>query len=171
MFKMCNGHTRIALILFRWLVIKFPNPRFDRIRSAFEFSENFAQFSARLTRVLYEAFVWGVVINASEGLVSVWCTNAHHLSPVITLGILNLQWYEGEGQPTDEEIEVVYRSLSPKARSVLEMVNAHDKSAHKWRKTPKGLRLIDYGVDPFQASWGAFLNGSQRELTQATAKK
>lgn len=173
MIKICKGNTRIAVVLFSWLVIKFPSPRFDRFKSSdcWRRRESLFSFLGELLVNFYDAFIWGVASNTSEALVYRYALKPKYLSPVFTVGLLNFMFYEGEDRPTEEEILVLYQSLSDEARKVLLETDWHERSSHNWRKTPKGLRLIDYGVDPLRTDWSLFLRGFRRELTKATAKK
>ncbi len=173
MIKIRKGNTRIAVLLFRLVVIKFPNPRLDRIRS-FEYwtrRKSFFGFLGRSIRNFYDALMWGVALNTSEALVYHYSLKAKYLSPVFTLGLLNFMPYEGEDEPTREEIDALYRSLSDKARKFLLEADCHEYASHNWRRTPEGLKLIDYGQDPLKVPWAVFLRANKRELTQATAKK
>ena len=71
--------------------------------------------------------------------------------------------------PTNEEMAGLYNSLSDRSREWLKKSDDHESASHNWRKTPKGLRLIDYAADPFRTAWGAFLRGASRELGNKAA--
>ena len=175
MIKFREGNTRLVLILFNFLVLKFPNPRFDSYRNSFKNSKNFLSFLKKIPTQFYTALLYGVVANISEALVCVRIRNeskAPHLVGVFTLGICNFQLYQGEEIPTPLEMETAYKNLSASAREWLQKCNCHERSRYNWRKTPQGLRLIDYAIDPFLTAWGVFLCISARELPlkKATVK-
>ncbi|MEK7646106.1 MAG: hypothetical protein AAB381_00215 [Patescibacteria group bacterium] len=113
-----------------------------------------------------------MIANVSEALVYhfTFRPDASYLTPVFTLGICSFQIYQGEEKPTTEEIERLYRSLSLQVQEWLWKSDVHERGAHNWRRTPRGLRLIDYAVDPLRTSWAVFLMSSKRELNQATTK-
>ncbi len=171
MIRLRKGNTRIAIIFFKFLVIKIPNPRFDRHTHAFRTRETFFRFLAGRGEDIYEALLSGVLANLSEAVVyrNGWGMT-EYLVPVFSLGICNFQRYQGEERPTKTELETMVRGLSEDLQSLFFKADPHERSTSNWRKTRSGLRLIDYAADPLKTPWADFLLNSRKELSQATAK-
>ena len=170
MIKIKKGNTRIALILFSWLVIKLPNLRFDWL---YRKDYGRIRWSVRsyFTDGLYTAFLYATTANICEALLYRYMRSGHgapFLTPVFSVGICSFQLYQGEEVPTREEIIALEASLSEKAKFLLQDCELHQWMEHNWRKTPKGLRLIDYAPDPLRTSWARFIRGHEHELIPLT---
>ncbi len=147
MIKIKDGSTRIAIILFKWLVIKIPKLRTDMmILEKWKINN--------IPEILYLSFVYGFSANSTEALIYEICecrtrkktlgTNSP-LTPVFSIGIANFQIYQGENIPTEAEIIEFIKKLHPSVLQRYLKCDSHDVSNHNWRKTKKGLMIIDYG--------------------------
>lgn len=165
--KIRKGNTRIAFILFEWLVIKVPNPRWDILKNSFDKEKGVLHFLQKVINTLYFAFLQGVIANISEGLVcyKVKCIRKDFgksptpkfIAKVISFGLFNLQRYAGEIKPTEIEIDQFYKDLDPEITEILKKVSLHCRSELNWRKTPEGLKLIDYAISIESAPWYRFV--------------
>lgn len=171
MFKIRKGNTRIAIILFNYLVLKFPNPRFSAWARAFTSRKSFWEFLKTLPVVAYDYLIYGVAANVSEGQLYRWSNNLPYLVPVFSLGIVNFQRYMGEECPTNKEMSELWKKLPEELKALLLEVDCHEYGYYNWRKTPNGLKLIDYAADPLRTPWARFLRRSVKELTAMTTKK
>jgi hypothetical protein len=163
MITLCKGNTRWAFIVLDLIVVKVPNPRFDWVAQSFRYRKSFPSFMLDVLEDFYRAFVWGTVMNASEALLSLYHKDGY-LAPVVFLGFCNVQRYQGEECPTRQEIQAFYESFPDDVRKILDGVNCHDSSSHNWRKTKKGLVLIDYALDPLRTDWARFLKLAHNQL-------
>lgn len=171
MIKIHKGNTRIAVILLSFLVIKMPNPRFDWWVSRFKHRKSFLSFIAKIPMMVYGALLYGISANIIEGLI---CYNRRYLEclvPVFSIGICNFQIYQGDIEPTKEEIKELYDTLPQRALEFLAMVDLHTSAAHNWRRTNKGLKLFDYAVSPMETAWATFLGLSAETFNEATPTK
>jgi hypothetical protein len=171
MIRLSKGNTRWAFILCRYLVIKVPNPRIDWWMHSLKQLRKGRPIEAlvEIVRSFYTAILWGVMMNVSEAMLYRYTHNKAHLSAVFTIGIASFQRYEGEERPTQQEIADLYQSVAPDES--FDDINCHDSSAHNWRKTPMGLKLIDYGQDPFRTTWARYLKRYQRKLENQAGKR
>ncbi len=173
MIKLRKGNTRIALILFNLVVIKFPNPRFFEYKVYFcgkpkrEVLKEFPRLAGDYARSLYTAFISGFAINVAEAMLFCFARNVPFLTPLFSFGLINLQFYQGEDQPTEEEMLAFIAALPKKAKKYLLCIDGHSLGRHNWRKTPKGLRIIDYGPNPLLAPLGLLIR-SCAEIDDAT---
>lgn len=174
MIKIRKGNTRVVFIILNTLVVKFPNPRIDWIKNSLKQWRNPRTLLKVMLTGIYDAMLHGITANISEGLLYRQSIQIYervaYLTPVFSIGICNFQFYEGEDSPSKKEMDNLYSSLSKEARDFLDKSDMHDKSHHNWRKTSKGLRLIDYATSPLCTEWGLFLISSGDELNKATAK-
>jgi hypothetical protein len=169
MIQIRKGTTRIVFILFSYLVIKIANPRFDLLKRKFASRTSIDQFAREALRSLYFHTIYGISANVSEGLIfALIGRKALHLTPIYTLGIVNISFYEGSRRPCRAEIDAFYQSLSDESRDMLMKCDSHAKASGNWRKTRRGLRLIDYGIDPLTAPWALFIRYQHEELHMAT---
>lgn len=168
MIKIRFGNTRMVFIFFNIFVIKIFNPRADWIIKSWKSKNRVFDFIKTLPKLCYEAFIYGTSANISEALIYIQAKQTSFLSPVFSLGLLSLQRYEGENEPTQLEIQSLYEALPERIRNQLREVNGHDKAACNWRKTKRGLILIDYGVSSLDTWWANFLICPGRDFNQAT---
>jgi hypothetical protein len=162
MFKIRKGNTRIAIILFNFLVIKIPNPRFYEIKDGFKRRKSILSFIKDFFRGLYFRFLHGVIANVTEALIWYGAHNSPMLMPVWSIGLFNFCRYYGEEEPTrDEIIKLLTFCVSDMKdkEDVLRKVSPHSVAVHNWRRTKDGkVILIDYGVDPSHNDyWGYIL--------------
>jgi hypothetical protein len=168
------------LILFNFLVIKFPNPRFDWIRLSFGSLDRwtlkrFIESVLTIPKSIYVAFLYGISANINEGLFywSNWFVDGlksdRILVPVFTIGICNFQLYQGEIYPSMQEL-YEYMNSFPDARSYLMKCDHHDWAMDNWRKTENGLVLIDYALPALRSDLAyllrAMLSQEYRQQTQ-----
>lgn len=162
MIKFKDGNTRIAFIIFDWMVIKFPNPRIDWIKLMRWDRRNFLKSLKRLPDSLYHALLYGVSANINEAL---FYKDAGFsklgidtiLTPVFSIGIINFQIYQGEEIPTRDEVDEFVKTFPPKVFKLYLKCNAHDVGYYNWRKTPKGLKLIDFALPALRSDLAYFL--------------
>lgn len=150
MIKFKFGSTRFAVILFNWLVIKLPKFRLDIMElESWKIKE--------IPKTAYLSFVCGVTANMTEALTYEHCECRHQkkmwgvdtpLVPVFSTAFANFQIYQGENIPTDEEVVGFLQKMPPVVFEWYSKCDRHDVSNHNWRKTAKGLRIIDYGGQP-----------------------
>lgn len=163
MIKLRTGTSRIVIILFNFLVIKFPHPKWGIIKRKRTFSDRM--------RSAYMHLIHGIAANISEGLIyAVVGSKARHLTPIYTFGIFNISKYEGSKRPTPEDIDAFYDSLSEESKAMLNKCDSHSKAPGNWRKTKRGLRLIDYGADPLTTPWARFIFSHNEELSEVTER-
>lgn len=171
MIKLRKGTSRIVFIISDFLVIKFPNPRFGLLKHKFRQRKSFGGFLKTAIHSTYMNIMYGMAANISEGLIfAVVGSKAPHLTPIYTLGIMNISKYEGSKRPTREEIETFYDSLSDISKKMLNKCDSHSKAPGNWRKTKRGLKLIDYGADPLTTPWALFIFYHNQELNEATGR-
>lgn len=162
MIKFKYGNTRIAIILFSWLVIKFPNPRIDWIKLMRWDRRNFLKSLKRLPDSLYQAFLYGVSANINEALLYKSTDMSEFkidtiLTPVFSIGILNFQKYLGEEIPTPDEVYVFVRTFPDEVLELYIKCEAHDVAYYNWRKTPEGLKIIDFALPALRSDLAYFL--------------
>ena len=155
MFKIHKGTTRIAVVLFHRLVLKFP--RYEGLASRYGWrilkstwgSDGFATVwkngcIGELLRRIMRDFLLGVSANVCEG----WMRLANQslfLHPTFCLVVCNLQWHAGDTIPTNDQMQQFFKSLPEAGRYYLESIDPHQYSAENWRIVDGRLRLIDYG--------------------------
>jgi hypothetical protein len=151
--------------------VKFPNPRFDWWRQAFEVRKSLFSFVIGSPARIYDALLYGLIANISEAMV--WRLNSHakFLVPVFTLGLLNFQRYVGEKKPTHEDMIELWKKLPEDLSEILFQSSCHEYGWYNWRKTENGLKLIDYASNPLVTPWARFINKAHRVLDPLTAKK
>jgi hypothetical protein len=173
MIKIRSGHTRIVFILLNLLVIKIPNPRFDKQKNNFVYRKSFLGFLKRSILNFYIYFLYGLIANISEALVYSWNKQeeSDFLVPVFSIGICNFQIYQGEEEPSKELLWHLYNSLSDETKKWLYESDTHEISNHNWRKTPEGLKMIDYALDPMGTSFAVFIARARREIPHITARE
>lgn len=174
MIKIRKGNTRIALIFCNWIVVKFPNPRFDVMKNVKVNKKSITGVCIYLSRQLktfYWAMVYGVAMNVSEAMLYLNISKTPFLTPVFTIGICNIQIYQGEDKPTWEELISLMKTLPEDVQVVLYDCDPHQWAPDNWRKTIQGLKLIDYAPDPLRTSWARLIRSHKKEIASATARK
>ena len=121
-----RGSTRVVLILFGF-VFKFPTLR--------QFTDK-----GRLYR-----YFRGLVANVTEFATYLDCKCASFLVPVFSLGFVNIQKYQDGEKPTWDEMKIVFGRLPEKAQKTVRMMDMHPFAPSNFRRTSKGLRMIDFG--------------------------
>lgn len=130
MIKIKKGTNRVTIILFSWIVIKFP--RWSDPYGTGGFSRFLIGFHANIV----EGWLWRR-------------TRWKLLQPTLCLGICNIQRYAGDVIPDLEEIEDFLGGImSEKNKRYRMCVDPHDLWVNNWRKTKTSLVLIDYGGSP-----------------------
>lgn len=169
MIKIRKGTSRIVFIFFNLLVVKIPNLRLAIIKRKIRQEKNTIKLLGIILHSAYVHIVYGISANISEGLIyAIVGRKAPHLTPIYTLGVINFSVYEGSTRPTPEEIQAFYDNLSDTSKVMLDKCDSHSKAPGNWRKTKRGLKLIDYGVDPLTAPWALFIFYRNQELNDAT---
>lgn len=160
MFKIRKGNTRIVFILFNFLVIKIPNPKLNWHILDFETRKSLIDFLKSIPRNIYGAMLYGIIANISEALIFYakrGRKKTNFLTPVFTLGVCNLQIYQGEEEPTRDQLILFFETLSDESKILFQKSGGHETALWNWRLTKKGLRLIDYAVDSLDTNWALFI--------------
>ena len=121
-----RGSTRVVLILFGF-VFKFPTLRQLTV-------------NGRLYR-----YFRGLVANVTEFTTYLGCNRAPFLTPVFSLGFVNIQKYQDGEKPTWNEIKVIIGRLPEKTQRIIGVMSMHPFDPSNFRRTSKGLRMIDFG--------------------------
>ena len=161
----------MVLIFLNLLVVKFPNPRFDWWGLAFKHRKSMLEFVLKTPSMIYDAFLYAVTANITEALI--WRQRsavATFLVPVFSIVVLSFQRYVGEDAPSGQELTELLESLSPKMREGILKCDMHEYGHYNWRKTPKGLKLIDYAMNPSRTAWAHFLSRASDEMNVLTAR-
>ncbi len=117
------GTTRVAIIVAKKLVFKFPHCRTMSLE--------------RRWKILQ--FLRGCVANLTE-MYTYWFTKkADFLVPVMSFGLVNLQLFEHGECPSEEEMnEHVWSKLSKNANGLRAFMNPHELYRNNWRKNERG---------------------------------
>lgn len=171
MIKIRQGTSRTVFIFFNFLVVKIPQLRWGIIKRKLKQQKDIKSFIRTAFHTAYLHLIHGVASNISEGLIyAVVGKTATHLTPIYTFGLFNISVYEGSKRPTPEEIEYFYNSLSDESKFMLNKCDSHSKAPGNWRKTRKGLKLIDYGADPLTTPWAMFIFCHNQELNDVSVE-
>jgi hypothetical protein len=124
----------------------------------------------KIPRNLYKAFVYGVSANITEALfyeeVEVHEKGIETiLIPVFSVGFFNFQLYQGENIPSQQEVYDFINTYPQEIATLQSKCNNHDLENHNWRKTPNGLKLIDFAGQPLDSHLFVFLKSIIRHDT------
>ena len=93
------------------------------------------------------------VANVTEAGVYLYTKHISFLSPAYTIAIAIFQRYEGELEPTQQEVIDFFARYEIALYNPAYRHSAHASGYYNWRKTDRGLVLIDYAVDPMRDNW------------------
>jgi hypothetical protein len=154
MFKLKKGNSRIVIVCFNWLVMKFPNPWSNVVGMRLSILKTHVHECGVLKACgrghvtefllsIWMSLLDGVCANISEGYLWVWKGKSFSfLEPTLTFVIFNLQRYRGEVRPVCGFLT----KLSEQSRNCTAYMDPHDLEQKNWRLDHHGkIKLIDYG--------------------------
>lgn len=182
MFKVSGGSTRLVIILFNRLVLKFPNcyglysqsacSDLKRVWKSDGFVAVWKDGLIReLLRRLIEDFFQGVFANVCEGFM--WSfERSSFLHPTLSLVFCNVQSNAGDVIPTKEQIKLFFESIPKEAGRYFLSVDPHQYDLENWRIINGRLRLIDYGGSKLydSSSFLYLLKNWKKEIEEGLSK-
>ena len=181
MFKLRSGSTRVAVVLFNRLVLKFPRCygwssmyAWGNLKSVWK-SHGFVTvwkggLIGKMLMRMKGDFLLGVSANVCEGWM--WLSEqSTFLHPTFCLVVCNLQRHAGDTIPTYEQMKPFFESLPKEGRSYLGCIDPHQFYMDNWRIVDGRLRLIDYGGKLYDSgSFPSLLLRWKKEIEEELSK-